>query len=45
LLTAGPHGDFLVAFDDDPSMSSNMDIYGRLWGNRVYVPLVVRRHS
>jgi len=44
-VAAGATGDFLIALDDDPSAGNNWDIYGRLWGNRVYVPLVVRRHS
>ena len=43
-VVSGPLGDFLVAFDDDPAATGNVDIYGRLWGNRAYVPLVLRRH-
>jgi len=39
-VAGGPLGDFLVAFDDSVGDSG---IYGRLWGNRVYLPLVVRR--
>jgi hypothetical protein len=35
------NGDFLVAFDDTPDGSR--DVYGHLWGNRVYLPLVLRR--
>lgn len=38
-VAAGALGDFLVAFDDEVSDSG---IYGRLWGNRVYLPLVLR---
>ena len=40
---AGAAGDFLVAFDDDPWMANDWDIYGRLWGNRVYLPGVLKR--
>lgn len=38
----GSLGDFLVAYDDPPPWSMNRNVYGRLWGNRVYLPLVVR---
>ncbi len=42
-VAAGPTGDFLVAFDDNEVIgTSNRGIYGRVWGNRVYLPLVVR---
>lgn len=44
-VASGWLGDFLVAFDALPSPPTGRDIYGRLWGNRVYVPLMVRRHS
>lgn len=37
----GHGGDFLVAYDDQP-YTPNRDIWGYLWGNRVYLPLVVR---
>jgi hypothetical protein len=39
-VTSGPLGDFLVTFE-----SSGLDwgIYGRLWGNRVYLPVAGRR--
>jgi hypothetical protein len=37
-VTGGPLGDFLVAFDD----VTGSGVYGRLWGNRIYLPLVVR---
>jgi hypothetical protein len=40
---SGPLGDFLVAFDDEPPGATlGRDIYGQLWGNRVYMPLVLR---
>jgi hypothetical protein len=42
-VSAGAAGDFLVVFDDDPWMANDWDIYGRLWGNRVYVPVQIRR--
>jgi hypothetical protein len=41
-LVAGPTGDFLIVFDD-PALTMSIDIYGRLWGNRVYLPGVLRR--
>ena len=40
-VSAGHDGDFLVAFDDTPDGSR--DVYGLLWGTRVYLPLVLRR--
>jgi hypothetical protein len=42
VVSSGPSGDFLVAFDNLPSGAPNRDIYGLLWGNRVYLPLVLR---
>jgi hypothetical protein len=42
-MASGPLGDFLVAFDDEPPGATlDRDIYGQLWGNRLYLPLVVR---
>jgi len=41
-VAAGPTGDFLIAFHD--SLVGNYDIYGRLWGNRLYLPLVLKNH-
>lgn len=42
-VAAGPTGDFLVAFDDNEvTGTANRGIYGRVWGNRVYLPLVLR---
>jgi hypothetical protein len=38
-VASGWLGDFLVAFDD----FANPDIYGRVWGNRGYLPLVLRQ--
>jgi hypothetical protein len=42
-VVSGPVGDFLVAFEDAPSLTQ--DIHGHLWGSRVYLPLVVRNAS
>jgi hypothetical protein len=39
VTSAGPRGDFLAAFDD---VIGDSNIYARLWGNRIYLPLVVR---
>ena len=42
-VAAGPWGDFLVAFDDNETFgTSSRGIYGRFWGVRVYLPLVLR---
>jgi hypothetical protein len=42
-VASGSLGDFLVGFDAEPPLVSAPDgVYGRLWGNRVYLPLVVR---
>jgi hypothetical protein len=43
-VAAGPTGDFLITFDDNEVLgTSSRGIYGRLWGNRIYLPLVVRQ--
>jgi hypothetical protein len=43
---SGPLGDFLVAFDDGPPGATlDRNIYGRLWGNRVYLPLALRNYQ
>lgn len=40
-VASGSLGDFLVAFSAlPPEGGSSMEIYGRLWGNRVYLPFV-----
>jgi hypothetical protein len=44
-MASGPIGDFLMAFDDQPLLAANQDIYGQLWGNRLYLPLVVRNYQ
>jgi hypothetical protein len=40
-VTEGQPGDFIVVYDDQPLLG-NRGIYGRLWGNRIYLPLVLR---
>jgi hypothetical protein len=40
-VVGGWGGDFLVAWDDLP-FSATRDVYGALWGNRVYLPLALR---
>jgi hypothetical protein len=35
----GAGGDFLVVYNDAVLGEGNMDIYGRRWGNRIYIPL------
>lgn len=40
-LVSGSAGDFLVAFDD--KRHATRDIYGQLWGRRVYLPIALRR--
>jgi hypothetical protein len=39
-VAAGPVGGFLIALQD--KLAGNYDIYGRLWGNRLYLPLVLK---
>jgi hypothetical protein len=39
---SGPLGDFLITVDDWVSPSYPYDIFGYLWGTRVYLPLVMR---
>jgi hypothetical protein len=40
-VAAGDQGEYLVVYDD-LTLTANQDIYGRLWGNRVYIPFVRR---
>jgi len=42
-VASGPVGDFLVA-SDDPVIAANRDVYGRFWGNRLHLPLVLKNH-
>jgi hypothetical protein len=44
-VAAGSAGTFLVAWEDRDSGKADMDIFGRFWGNRVYLPLVVRNYK
>lgn len=41
-VARGPAGDFLIAWQDQPVWATNQNIYGWLWGNRVYLPLVFK---
>lgn len=41
-VVGGPLSDFLVAYQDVPPDKGDYDIFGQLWGIRVYLPLVVR---
>lgn len=41
-VAAGPLGDLLVAWQDQPVSATNEHLYGRLWGNRTYLPLTLR---
>lgn len=41
-VASGPTGDFMAAWQDQPVLATNTNIYGQLWGNRVYLPLVIR---
>jgi len=41
-VTEGLPGSFLVVYDDQPLLGDR-GIYGRLWGNRIYLPLVQRQ--
>lgn len=44
-VAAGPLGDFLAVYEETPLGESDSDIYGHLWGNRVYLLLVLRNHQ
>jgi hypothetical protein len=44
-VAAGSAGTFLVAWQDRPTFATDTDIYGQLWGNRAYLPLLVRDHK
>lgn len=41
-VASGPAGDYMVVFDDKTLLAATRDIIGQLWGNRAYLPLVVR---
>jgi len=41
-VAAGPTGDFLTVWQDQPISVTNTNIYGQLWGNRIYIPIAVR---
>jgi hypothetical protein len=41
-VAGGPPAGFLVAYDDQPFLASDRNIYGRLWGSRIYLPSVWR---
>jgi hypothetical protein len=41
-VASGAAGDYMVLFDDQTLLATPRDIFGQLWGNRVYLPLVVR---
>jgi hypothetical protein len=45
-VASGPAGDFLVAFDDTEWVGPTpyRGVYGQLWGNHVYMPLVLRSY-
>jgi hypothetical protein len=38
---AGPLGDYLTVFDD-LTLGINRDVYGRFWGNRIYLPMTLQ---
>jgi hypothetical protein len=42
VVSSGPMGDFLVAFRDQQPPSVDYGIYGQLWGNRNYLPVMLR---
>jgi hypothetical protein len=41
-VTAGPTGDFLTIWQDQPIATTNSNIYGQLWGNRIYIPSILK---
>ncbi len=42
-VAAGDNGDFLILFDDQEITATSRDIFGRLWGHRLYLPFVLRQ--
>jgi hypothetical protein len=40
-VAAGPAGDFLVVWQDQPVGATDTNIYGQLWGNRIYLPATI----
>jgi hypothetical protein len=40
-VAAGPFGDFLLTFEQGGG-DGYIDVWGRLWGNRLYLPLILR---
>jgi hypothetical protein len=40
-VAAGPNGEFLIV-SDDPVIWSTRRIWGRLWGDRLYLPLILK---
>jgi hypothetical protein len=43
-VAAGPVGDFLTVWQDQPIFATNSHLYGQLWGNRVFLPLMLRNY-
>jgi hypothetical protein len=44
-MAAGPTGDFLVAWQDHQDiLQTDTDIFGQLFGNRIYIPLSIKAH-
>jgi hypothetical protein len=43
-VAAGPTGDFLTVWQDQPISATNSNIYGQLWGNRIYIPSILKNH-
>jgi hypothetical protein len=41
-VSAGPNGDLLLAWQDQPVSGTNMNIYGQMWGNKLYIPIVLK---
>jgi hypothetical protein len=44
-VAAGSVGTFLVAWQDKVPWATETDIWGQLWGNRVYLPIIVRNRQ
>jgi hypothetical protein len=41
-IVGGPLSDFFIAYQDVPPSTGDYDIFGQIWGIRVYLPLIVR---
>lgn len=41
-VASGPAGEFLLAWQDQPISATSRNLYGQIWGNRLFLPIVLR---